>query len=48
MVECSLIDLVPELGHLFGSFCFGCFGLTTLLHLGESGEQSFRLAQWSH
>jgi hypothetical protein len=30
MIECSLIDLVPELGHLFGSFCFGYFGLTTL------------------
>jgi hypothetical protein len=27
-----LMDLVPELEHLFGSFCFGYFGLTTLLH----------------
>jgi hypothetical protein len=31
VIECSLIDLVPELGHLFGSFCFDYFGLTTLL-----------------
>ncbi len=31
------MDLMPELGHLFGSFCFGYFGLTTLLHWGESG-----------
>ncbi len=35
------MDLVPELGHLFGSFCFGYFGLTTLLQLGERGKQSF-------
>jgi hypothetical protein len=44
MIECSLIDLIPKLGH-------------TLVHLiwllwsdhtqGESGKQSFRLAQWS-
>jgi hypothetical protein len=25
-----LMDLIPELGHLFGSFCIGYFGLTTL------------------
>jgi hypothetical protein len=30
MIECSSIDLVPVLGHLFGSFCLGYFGLTTL------------------
>ncbi len=48
VIEISLIDLVPELGHLFGSFCFGYFGLTTLLHWGESGKQSFCLAQRSH
>ncbi len=41
------MDLVPELGHLFGSFCFGYIGLTTLLHWGESGEQSFCLTQRS-
>ncbi len=27
---------------------FGYFGLTTLLHWGKGGEQSFPLAQWSH
>jgi hypothetical protein len=42
------MDLIPELEHLFGSFCVGYFGLNTLLHWGESGEQSFRLTQRSH
>jgi hypothetical protein len=42
------MDLISELGHLFGSFYFDYFGLTTLLHWGGSGEQSLRLAQQSH
>jgi hypothetical protein len=33
------MDLIPELGHLFGSLIFGYFGLTTLLHWGDSGKQ---------
>jgi hypothetical protein len=43
MIECSLIDLIPELGHT----------LVLLMLLwsdhtqGESGKQSFNLAHWS-
>jgi hypothetical protein len=29
------MDLVPVLGYLFGSYCFGYFGLTTLSNANE-------------
>jgi len=30
VIECSLVNLIPVPGYLFGSFCFGDFGLTAL------------------
>jgi hypothetical protein len=30
MIECSLIDLIPEVGHTMVPFDFGYFGLITL------------------
>jgi hypothetical protein len=40
------IDLAPELGHTLVPLIW-YFGLTALFQQGESGEQSFHLAQWS-
>ncbi len=44
MIECSLIDLTPELGHILVPLIWLFWSNHTL---GESGEQSFSLAQWS-
>jgi hypothetical protein len=44
MIECSLIDLIPEVGDTMVSLIWLLCSDHTQ---GESGEQSFRLAQWS-
>ncbi len=44
MIKCSLIDHVPELGHTLVPLIWLFWSDETQ---GESGKQSFRLAQWS-
>ncbi len=44
LIECSLIDLIPEVGHTLVPLIWL---LWSDLTQGESGKQSFRLAQWS-
>jgi hypothetical protein len=44
MIECSLIDLIPELAHTLVPLIWLLWSDHTR---GESGEKSFRLAQWS-
>ncbi len=44
MIECSLIDLIPELGHTLVPSIWLLWSDHTR---GESGEQLFCLAQWS-
>jgi hypothetical protein len=44
MIECSLIDYIPEVGHTMVPLIWLLWSDHTQ---GESGEQSFRLAQWS-
>ncbi len=44
MIECFLIDLIPEVGHTMVPLIW----LLSSDHTqGESGKQSFHLAQWS-
>ncbi len=44
MIGCSLIDLIPELGNTLVPLIWLLWSDHTQ---GESGEQSFHLAQWS-
>jgi hypothetical protein len=44
MIECSLIDLIPEVGPVLVPLIWLLWSDDTG---GESGKQSFRLAQWS-
>ncbi len=44
MIEFSLIDLIPEVGHTIVPFIWLPWSDHTK---GDSGEQSFRQAQWS-
>jgi hypothetical protein len=44
MIECSLIGLIPEVEHTIVPFIWLAWSDHTQ---GESGKQSFRLAQWS-
>ncbi len=44
MIECSLIDLIPEVEHTMVPLTWLLWSDHTQ---SESGEQSFRLAQWS-
>jgi hypothetical protein len=44
VIECSLIDLIPEVGHTMIALIWLLWSDHTQ---GESGKQSFRLAQWS-
>ncbi len=44
MIECFLIDLIPEIGHTLVPLIWLPWSDHTW---GESGERSFRLAQWS-
>jgi hypothetical protein len=44
VIECSLIDLIPEVGHTLVPLIWLLWSDHTQ---GESGEQSFCLAQWS-
>jgi hypothetical protein len=44
MIECSLIDLILEVGHTMVTLIWLLWSDHTQ---GESGKQSFRLAKWS-
>jgi hypothetical protein len=44
MIECSLIDLIPELEHTLAPLIWLLWSDHTQ---GENGEHSFHLAQWS-
>ncbi len=44
MIECSLIDLIPKIGHTLVPLIWLLWSGHTE---GESGKQSFHLAQWS-
>ncbi len=44
MIECSLIDLIPEVGYTMVPLIWLLWSYHTQ---GESGKQSFHLAQWS-
>ncbi len=44
MIECSLIDLIPEVGKTLVPLIWLLWSDYTQ---GESGEQSFHVAQWS-
>jgi hypothetical protein len=44
MIECSLIDLIPEVGHTLVPLIWLLWSDRTQ---GECGKQSFHLAQWS-
>jgi hypothetical protein len=48
VTECSFDRPRSRVRALLWSLSFGNFGLTTLLHWGKGGEQSFCLAQRSH